>query len=200
MSRQLPPRPNLEHLRKQAKDLLPELQQRDPAAQLAGAQHTIAREYGFASWPKLKAHVESLSVVGPEPQNPFVGRWKANLEKSTRHPAQDFQSAVVEFAVSGNEVRITDVVVDASGREERQVNIIQVDGYEHAAPNSNGYSLIATWRDARVLETVAKQAGQVVGWGKYEVSRDGNTLIMSGDQLRIVCDRLSEGDEPPHAS
>jgi hypothetical protein len=191
MSRQLPARPNLEHLRKQAKDLLPVLQQRDPAAQLADAQHTIAREYGFASWPKLKAHVDSLSVMVPEPQNPFVGRWKANLGKSTRHPAQDFQSAVAEFDVSGNEVTITDVVVDASGREERHVNTIQADGREHLSPSGNGYSLLATWQESRVLETVAKKDGAVVGWGRYEVTSDGSTLIMSGDQLRIVCDRVT---------
>ena len=60
MSRNLPPHPNLEHLRKQAKDLLHELKQENPALQLADAQHALAREYGFASWPKLKAYVESL--------------------------------------------------------------------------------------------------------------------------------------------
>jgi len=59
MSRHLPPQPNLEHLKKQAKDLLHDMQERDPASKLADAQHAIAREYGFLSWPKLKAHVES---------------------------------------------------------------------------------------------------------------------------------------------
>ena len=58
MSRNLPPHPNLEHLKKQAKDLLHDLQQRDPALKLADAQHALAREYGFASWPKLNAYVE----------------------------------------------------------------------------------------------------------------------------------------------
>jgi hypothetical protein len=75
MSRELPAKPNLEHLKKQAKELLHEFQQGEPAAierfrsmalsapaspKLAEAQHVIAGEYGFASWPKLKQHVESL--------------------------------------------------------------------------------------------------------------------------------------------
>jgi hypothetical protein len=64
MSRSLPPHANLDHLKKQAKDLLPELQRRNPGAKLADAQHAIAREYGSASWPKLKAHVESLARPG----------------------------------------------------------------------------------------------------------------------------------------
>jgi len=59
MSRQLPPQSNLEYLKKQAKELLRDMRQRDPAGKLADAQRAIAREYGFSSWPKLKAHVES---------------------------------------------------------------------------------------------------------------------------------------------
>ena len=59
MPRDLPDRPDLEHLRKQAKALLRELRQRDANTSLADALHALAREYGFASWPKLKAHVES---------------------------------------------------------------------------------------------------------------------------------------------
>jgi hypothetical protein len=60
MSRSLPPRPNLEHLKNQAKDRLLELQQRAPQSTLADALHAVAQEYGFKTWPELKAHVESL--------------------------------------------------------------------------------------------------------------------------------------------
>lgn len=65
MSRDLPPRPDLEHLKKQAKALLRELRQRDANASLADALHALARDYGFASWPKLKAHVEASSPFPP---------------------------------------------------------------------------------------------------------------------------------------
>ncbi len=73
----LPIRPHLEHLKKQAKDLLARAQagqseavarfvehvrrfnlQSDRATlTLSEAQHTLAREYGFASWPLLKKEV-----------------------------------------------------------------------------------------------------------------------------------------------
>ena len=42
-----------------------------------------------------------------------------------------------------------------------------------------------------MLETVAKKDGQVVGRGMYEVSRDANTLTVSGDDMLIVFDRFS---------
>jgi ankyrin repeat protein len=58
--RPLPDRPNLRHLKDQAKDLL----NSGAATSLADAQFQIARRYGFASWPRLKAHVESLEEFG----------------------------------------------------------------------------------------------------------------------------------------
>jgi hypothetical protein len=56
----LPDRPNLRHLKDQAKVLL----RHGEATSLADAQFQIARRYGFASWPKLKAHIESLNDAG----------------------------------------------------------------------------------------------------------------------------------------
>ena len=58
MSRQLPEKPNLEYLKKQAKELLRGM----PQGKLADAQHTLANEYGFPTWAKLKSHVESLGL------------------------------------------------------------------------------------------------------------------------------------------
>jgi hypothetical protein len=59
-SRELPENPDLRHLKDQAKDLVKAGQ----AESLARAQFQIARRYGFASWPKLKAHVDSLQLAG----------------------------------------------------------------------------------------------------------------------------------------
>ncbi len=58
--RLLPEQPNLRHLKDQAKDML----RAGEAATLTEAQFKIARLYGFASWPKLKAHVDSLAEIG----------------------------------------------------------------------------------------------------------------------------------------
>jgi len=59
----LPARPNLEHLRGQAKSLLSKLKKTDPAARLADAQRAVARRSGFASWPALTRHVEHLRAL-----------------------------------------------------------------------------------------------------------------------------------------
>jgi ankyrin repeat protein len=62
MSRELPERPSLEYLRKEAKELHRSMR----AGKLADAQHTLANEYGFATWAKLKTHVEGLRLSPAE--------------------------------------------------------------------------------------------------------------------------------------
>src|SRR5260370_6089978 len=57
--RPLPEHTNLRHLKDQAKDLL----KAGEAESLAGAQFKVAKMYGFASWPKLKAHLDSLGEI-----------------------------------------------------------------------------------------------------------------------------------------
>jgi Phosphotransferase enzyme family/Glyoxalase superfamily protein len=54
----LPENPSLDHLRKQAKDLLAGLRDSNPSASLAEAQSSLAEQYGFRSWTDLKAEVD----------------------------------------------------------------------------------------------------------------------------------------------
>jgi ankyrin repeat protein len=92
-SRELPARPNLEHLKKQAKSLLDAAKARDAEAlrrfgvlpalsgrsldeiaasdlALHDAQSAIAREHGFASWNALREEVESRTLrFDPAPES-----------------------------------------------------------------------------------------------------------------------------------
>jgi len=77
-TRSLPERPDLHQLKRQAKELLEAFALGDPqataevnslydgpdraAVALHEAQLVLARAYGFMSWPKLKAHVDGVTV------------------------------------------------------------------------------------------------------------------------------------------
>src|SRR5436190_21973344 len=67
-AKQLPPRPNLDQLKRQAKELL----QAGKAPALHEAQTLIAREYGFASWNKLRDHVEAVTLEFDAAVNEFL--------------------------------------------------------------------------------------------------------------------------------
>src|ERR1044071_9616184 len=124
MPRELPDRPNLEFLKKRAKALLRDLQQRQPDAQLADAQHAVAREYGFSSWPALHAHVEQ--IVAPTANSPFAGTWRWRPDSAAGGDRS--RSVTLSFDVRDDAVTIADVVVDASGGELRNENTLRPDG------------------------------------------------------------------------
>ncbi|WP_339466989.1 DUF1835 domain-containing protein [Pseudomonas lurida] len=58
---------NLEQQRKRAKELLPHLKTQDPNATLSQAQWAIAKQLGFSSWPRLKAHVDAIDFAANHP-------------------------------------------------------------------------------------------------------------------------------------
>jgi hypothetical protein len=114
MTKSLAAAPNLEQIKKQAKDLLKSLRAAEPSglerirakhpefssaspeaaarAKLADAQLVVAREYGFSTWAKLKARVadvsaelEVLRIAAIEAVNP-VG-W-ADMESEPDFPVR----------------------------------------------------------------------------------------------------------------
>jgi ankyrin repeat protein len=64
MPKALPPQPNIDWLKKAAKERLAQLRERAPSAKLHEAQLAVANDYGFASWRALKAGVDALGLHG----------------------------------------------------------------------------------------------------------------------------------------
>lgn len=61
--RDLPDNASLDHLRRQAKDQLAVLRQRDRDATLREAQGSLAQQYGFGTWAELKDEVERRTAA-----------------------------------------------------------------------------------------------------------------------------------------
>ena len=87
-TRRLPDNPNLDRLRKYAKELLRSARTGDPEATalvaefhpskpadltLSDAQLVLARHFGFPSWPKLRAHVETVNSLTRSPHKQPIG-------------------------------------------------------------------------------------------------------------------------------
>ena len=149
----LPSRPNLDWLRKTAKDELETLRTTDPKAKLADAQRTIARRYGFASWRQLKAHVETVAATASESPSPvlpensaaiflqLVGageldRVKLILERLPAlvnvvgpHPFWGGRPQPLHLAIEGNRREIFDLLLD-KGADVNGTN----DGYDLWSP------------------------------------------------------------------
>lgn len=130
-AKDLPARPSLQHLRNQARDLVNACKKGDaealaraqahrpgfeaatpPHATIHDAQWIVAREYGFASWAKLKAHVERVSGAAPV-HRPFarkIGYYAERAEgllsacaAGEQHALQKVRRAVPRFEKLGDE-------------------------------------------------------------------------------------------------
>lgn len=142
MSVPLPERPSLEHLRKQARALLRDVQRGDPAAvarlrdtvrltpgtdpQLSHAQLAIAREHGFASWTRLKSHVHELESA-QDPMAALLSAVRAgDVERArrllSRHPSLadrlddpigDFGGTLLLTAAGAGNVPVAELLLDA---------------------------------------------------------------------------------------
>ena len=221
MSQQLPTHPNLDHLKKQAKDVLRVFRRQKPRWRLADAQRAIARGYGFTNWPSLKTHVEKVrheqrptlptaaraletddsAVAKPSPTraepgsegcsiHPIVGTWvadRASAHSGLQVPNED---VVVEFQLTAEEIRLTQVASDATGREIAITTTIRADGQEHPTPFGEGVRLKARWTTSLSLEaTFTTSEGPLSSWS-YEVSPDGKSLIVSTANDQVVFKRL----------
>lgn len=137
MPTQLPLHPNLEHLKKQARVLLRDFRLKNPQAaakfsalhlkgapRLSDAQHLIARDYGFDSWPELKKHVETITAENAEAARLACKAFAADdpaavrrlleqyprLRKMINDPVGDFDSPPVVQVRSG---AVLDVLLEA---------------------------------------------------------------------------------------
>jgi ankyrin repeat protein len=122
MSTSLPERPDLDQLRRQAKELRDAARNGDPAAaervarehpsapagevSLAAAQLVIARELGFSSWPALKAAVDAASAAPDGRVHQLVD---ASIEGRLREAKALLQA---DPGVAGRSLRVAVVLGD----------------------------------------------------------------------------------------
>jgi len=138
--RELPARPNIEHLKSQARTLLRERLAGDASStqrfaafgitsekpRLADALHVIAREYGFDTWPALKLHIQIASEDAVEALTAAVRANNAALVRNVlaRHaslrakineplPKYGFDAPALFAAVNHDNREMVDVLLDA---------------------------------------------------------------------------------------
>ncbi|HXO73166.1 MAG TPA: ankyrin repeat domain-containing protein [Bradyrhizobium sp.] len=93
MPQALPANPNLDWLRKTAKQRLVQLRTSQPAAKLYEAQLALAHDYGFTSWRALKAHIDSITPALRDRDRVFEAARAGDIEAVRRAFASGFDPA-----------------------------------------------------------------------------------------------------------
>jgi hypothetical protein len=122
---------------------------------------------------------------------PMVGTWATRpTAGSEDHCQASIGDSVVEFELTDDIVTLTQIAVDPAGRELAMKMAIPVDGQDHPVQFGNELVLRAWWTDVWTLETIVKHGENIVSKGTYEVSADGQSLVVSTTEQRVVFKRV----------
>ncbi|MBB6430249.1 ankyrin repeat domain-containing protein [Algisphaera agarilytica] len=147
--RRLPHRPDLDHVRRQAKTLLADFRREFPEAMadfseyhptppgpteatLSDAQLTLARSYRFPSWPRLKAAVELLVAIDDQDL--------ATLERVVQHHPDILREGARGLDTSAT-WGVPFAYATASDRPQAAALLAQLDGKDLAAANHEAQAI-----------------------------------------------------------
>lgn len=171
---------NLEQLRKRAKERVRERRAAGGQVKLADVQFELARELGFASWPKLKAYIERLSFEQPFRSDLDYYEGRADGIASVR-------------GVSAAEAR-RDLAARhgfSSWRALRGHVEAMRSGEEPATPFVRAYQAVEAGDRERLLQLIDTFPDLVVQRGT-----NGNDLLGMAGDLDIVRLLLKRGADP----
>jgi len=200
-TRRLPQQPNLEQLRKQAKDLLEQYLGDDPAAiaevqqfehkpdpshfALHDAQRVLARAYGYQSWSKLKAFVDGANIAR------FVEAVKAGDRTQVRSMLAS-RPELISMDVSGsNEHRAIHYAV--LRRDAEMVRLLMeagADARKGIFPHRDATSALCLARD-REYDDIVAVIEEEERFRREEMSCPNSTVSPVQDQISAA---IAQGD------
>jgi hypothetical protein len=118
-----------------------------------------------------------LGAVVFAQSDPRIGRWKANIAKSTFDPGPPVKSDMRTYEATADGTKGTVEQTPATGSPTTLTYTAKYDGKDYPLTGSPTFDTIALKRiDAHTTEATLKKAGQVVATSKTVVSSDGKTM------------------------
>jgi len=126
----------------------------------------------------------ALPGIGIAENNPLVGTWKLNLEKSKYSPGPAPRSLTLTFVADGANLINTAEVIDAEGKATKTVFAHIYDGKPHPTTGVAGGlydSSTYTRIDANTVNWIRSKDGKTVLTGSNVLSADGKTFTVTTD-------------------
>jgi ankyrin repeat protein len=159
----LPERPNLEYLKKLAKDRLSALRGADPAAKLADAQLVVAREHGFASWRALRATLHRRQPPPSWPAETIQTLFDA-IKRGDEVTARAMLAADSRLANAGDADGSTALLQAAEWNQPAMVSLLLARGADAQRPYAHSAHTPLSW----ALTSGAFDAAQALVHGGVE--------------------------------
>ena len=117
-------------------------------------------------------HAGRAPVRRAQEPNPFVGTWRANLSRSEQPPSHIREGTTLEVVVEGDTLHL---LTRAPG-QDAMGQMLRVDG--EYAPGDSGITFTTVRPEPRRLEVVLTDDGVLRGSWTYQVSPDGERLVV----------------------
>lgn len=193
MTKTLPAQPDLEWLKKTAKQRLKELRVDAPQAKLHEAQLAVARDYGFASWRALKAEVDKTSIDG---------QIIAAVQKGDVREVERFLAAHPgKIAITGGQWSMPLLHLAARGGHLDCVNLLLRRGFDVNQRDKFDKAYALHWAAAEghlaVVKRLVGAGGDVDGEGDdHDMSVIGWATSFQHIQREIADYLLAQGARP----
>jgi hypothetical protein len=112
-------------------------------------------------------------------QDPWIGTWKGNLEKSTFSPGpKPTVPATVKIERSGDGMKTTIDGTDPQGKPTHSETVWMFDGKDHPVKGGPAPNMTAAYKriDDRTFEVMGKVDGKPTMTTRVTVSADGKTM------------------------
>ena len=125
----------------------------------------------------------ALSVAHPtSPDDPVLGTWKLNVEKSKFVPGPGWQSQIRVYQMTPAGVLVTWTGLDAKGEKMQVSYTYQYDGRDYPMAGSGSYDTLNAVRiDALTVKSEEKRDGKTVGIAVRTVSPDRKVLTITDE-------------------
>ncbi|MEJ0086944.1 MAG: hypothetical protein WDO72_14800 [Pseudomonadota bacterium] len=134
----------------------------------------------------------SLAQAAP-PEDPVLGTWILNVEKSTFIPGPGWQSQVRVYRETPAGVSVVWTGVGAKGEAMRVTYTYKYDGKDKPMDGSGNYDTLNAVRiDAWTVRSEEKRAGKTVGIALRKVSADGKVLTITDEGVNRKGARFSQ--------
>lgn len=126
----------------------------------------------------------ALPGIGIAEDNPLIGTWKLNLEKSKYSPGPAPRSLTLNFVADGANLTNTAEGINAEGKAIKTVFAHIYDGKPHPTTGVAGDlydSSTYTRIDANTVNWIRSKDGKTVQTGSNVLSADGKTFTVTTD-------------------
>jgi hypothetical protein len=125
----------------------------------------------------------TLSVAhAASPDNPILGTWKLNADKSKFTPGPAWQSQIRVYKATPAGVSVIWTGVDANGEKMQVSYTYKYDGRDYPMTGSASYDTLNAVRvDAWTVRSEEKRNGKTVGIAVRTVSPDGKVLTITDE-------------------